>query len=284
MADINFVLETSRGNQLLDTDGGGPIGLNDSTTGFGVPPVYHRFLEGAGAGGKRRNTRVGMRDFDLGLIFLADDRLNQGANIRELARKMRGLNPDPKLVAYYATGEVYELGFVYQSGLEIDYSQVRGNTFQAVVSCIAEQPFWTSREEVTYTLSQGTARGLLPKLGYLRVSSASVIGTIAVNNPGDVEAFPIWKITGPATSVVISSGAYTFTYEDAIAGGTTITINTEDGTVVDQAGVDKYGGLSAAPKLFPLPPGNSVVNVTAAGSDANTRVVLSYRNRRELIF
>lgn len=286
MADIDFWVETALGNQLLDSDGGGPIGLTDASSGFGVPPVAHRFIEGAGPGGIRRNTRTQMRPFDVGLIFLGDSRTHLDTLVRDFAKKVRKIDPAPKFVARYASGEIYELPFLYQSGLEINYkSEVYADRiFKPVMSLIAPDPYWVAQQATQYVLSTGATRSFLPKMGYMRISQSQVIGTMSINNPGDVEAYPTWEIVGPVTSgTSFTLGGITFSYNAAITTGHSVVIDTDAGTAVYDGVTNVYSNLSAAPKLFPIPAGDSTLVVNAPGADSNTRINLSFKNRREVI-
>lgn len=286
MADIDFSVESSVGNIMLDTDGSGNYGITDKTLGFGVPPVIHRFHQGAGVGGKRRNTRVGMRPIDLGVMVLGAGRLDLGEKVRTLAKVMRTLDPDPKLIAQFSDGTRYELPFVYQSGLEIDYQSVQGNTFEAVVSLMAGAPYWIAQQESSTTLQQaGAGRGLIKttSLAKMRVSDSAVIGTTVITNGGDVPSPVIYQATGPMNYFEVVSPYGTFKYNAVIAALETITIDTEQGTVVNQLGVNKYINMADNPQFFSLPPGPTTLNINTTGADGNTRVVIRFKKRREVI-
>lgn len=83
MAEVEFSIQRAGFATIrLDTDGGGPYGLQSGTAGLGVGPVYPRFVSGAGDGARFAGDRVGAKPMDLGLIFLGDDRLSTGDLIR----------------------------------------------------------------------------------------------------------------------------------------------------------------------------------------------------------
>jgi phage-related protein len=104
-----------------------------------------------------------------------------------------------------------------------------------------------------------------------------------VSNNGDVPAPIIWKITGAATAVTILCQGEGFTYTETLTASDTITIDTEANTVVNQLGVNKYGNLSTAPKLFYVPAGESTISITATGADSNTKIQGFYQPRYEVI-
>lgn len=287
MSDINFTVVSQYGSALLDTDGGSsPYGLTNETIGFGVPPVQHRFLEGAGTGGKRRNTRVGMRPLDLGMIFVGTSRLDLDNKVRAFAKLIRPVDPSPKLIAAYADGTTYELPFVYQSGLEISYADVeigyKTATYKTVLSLTCEDPFWVSQTETSRTLQQaGAGRGLLPKLSQLQLTDSSVIGNVTITNPGEVESPPIYDFVGPMNPFTVTSVIGSFAYSEAIAAGVTVRIDMGEGTVKNSLGVNKYNKFSGV--MAPFPPGDTAMVVNAPGTNGDSRVIIRFKNRREVI-
>jgi hypothetical protein len=120
-------------------------------------------------------------------------------------------------------------------------------------------------------------------LSQLQVSSGQALGTILVTNDGDVESPLFWRIDGPATSVLIELGSTSFTYEEPLELGDAILINTELGTVATDTGANAYSGLGPAPKLFDLPAGSNIINITATGADENTQISGSFNLRREVL-
>lgn len=289
MADIEFTIERSGYLPIhLNSDGGGSYGLQTGTTGFGVPPVVSQFTRGAGDGGQYRGERVEMRTMDIGLLIIGDDRLTTGELVRKLANLVRARRnqPLPKLVATYATGEVYELPFVYQSGLEIDYSEVHGKTCRLVLSLVCPEPFWTAQDAISFTIqNNSTPVGLLPDLAKMQVMASTAIGTVAVNNPGDVDAEISWRITGPGGPTTVQVNGEGFVYNTSLAVGNVILIDGKTKAVTDTAGVNQYAGLAAAPKFPTLQPGSNTVFISMVGATVGVSAVTGFfRPRREVIF
>jgi hypothetical protein len=159
-----------------------------------------------------------------------------------------------------------------------------------VISARAPQPFWVSNSATTFSVqATEVARGLLGvtegqrSLSQLQVSSGQALGTILIPNTGDVESPVFWRIDGPITTVSIQLNGAGFTFENPLLVNESILISTELGTVLTQAGVNAYSGLGAAPKLFDLPAGNSIVNITATGADEDTKISGSFNPRREVL-
>jgi hypothetical protein len=69
-----------------------------------------------------------------------------------------------------------------------------------------------------------------------------------------------------------------------VTAGNTISVDTATGTVVDQAGVNKYASLGSAPKLFSVPAGTSAVSITATNTTSATGIQMNFQPRKEVVF
>jgi hypothetical protein len=88
-----------------------------------------------------------------------------------------------------------------------------------------------------------------------------------MTNPGDVEAYPIWTLTGPLTSASIAIDGRTITVPFAVPSGQTLVIDTNPNQLTAiMAGVDKITQLSSA-DFAPLPVGVDIpIALALAGS------------------
>jgi hypothetical protein len=102
-------------------------------------------------------------------------------------------------------------------------------------------------------------------------------GTNDVTVDGDVETYPIWKLTGPFTSVLVRdvARALQWTLTANADPGETWTIDCRKGRqgVFDDTGARSRGRLSADAFLWGLEPGVSQVSTTVAGGADGTKVV-----------
>lgn len=144
------------------------------------------------------------------------------------------------------------------------------------VTLIAEWPYWAG-DPITRSWSDtasqpffgGNSGGGFGPPFY--ISAGNTISSARMPNPGDVDAYPVWTISGPTTSVTVGVGDATITYAASIASGASITIDThpDKRTVVDQSGVDRIGNLSSSVAFAPIPAGSSVdlsLAMTGTGS------------------
>lgn len=283
MVNINYSL-TGSNNDTIVFDFENYV-LNPDFTGFGIPPTQVRIEESAGTGGVWRNTKRGVRNVDLPITVLGSGREEVQTKLRRLTRLLNDATGPTKINANYDNGLTLFLQAHYVGGAESQWGDSGGLTWAKwVLSFQAPNPHWISQTEESFTIgSQGTGRGLLPQLSRLRVSSSQTLGVVSVNNVGDVQAFPIWTITGPVKELVITNGVLSFSFNREIFPGETLTVNTETGTVVNSLGQNQYSLLNPAPKLFPLQPGVTNLIIQGTDSSPDTRIICRYSPRFEVV-
>ena len=136
------------------------------------------------------------------------------------------------------------------------------------VSLIADNPFWTG-EPVRRTWSQSDALdfyggGDAPAFN---ISSGSQLSSAKLTNEGDLEAWPVWTIRGPLTSVTVGVDGETVQWNTTMAADDILVIETDP--TVQSAwlnGVDVTGQLGTA-DFAPIPAGDEVpLSLTMAGT------------------
>src|SRR5690606_24189719 len=99
-------------------------------------------------------------------------------------------------------------------------------------------------------------------------------------NDGDVEAWPVWTITGPATSIELENVTTGKKIElsSTLSAGQKRIITTKPGisTVLDENGDNKWSELSDTSALWALEPGLNELVLTVGNSDADTVVEMTY--------
>ena len=259
--------------------------LNPDFTGFGIPPAEVRIENSAGDGGVFRHSKRGVRNVDLAVTVLGSTQADVQTKLRRLSRLIQDTSGPTRINANYTDGETVFLEGHYVGGAESQWGSNAGMVWNRwVISFQCPKPFWQSGTEETFTIDTGsTGRGLLPELTKLKLRSATTFGVINVDNQGDVPAFPIWQITGPLESIVISDGTNSFSFATDVADGEVITINTETGAVTDATGANRYAMLAAAPKLFRVPPGETTITVSAVAGSLDAEVTFTYSPRFEVV-
>lgn len=137
------------------------------------------------------------------------------------------------------------------------------------VSLIADNPFWTG-EPVRRTWAQSTASdfyGGPAKAPVFHISSGSQLSTATMTNEGDLEAWPVWTIKGPLTSVTVGVDGATIQWNAALTVTDILVIDTDP--TIQSAwlnGVDVTDQLGTA-DFAPIPAGLELpLSLTMAGT------------------
>lgn len=283
MVNVNYSLVGSNGDTIAFDDSS--FVLNPGMSGFGIPATEVRIAQSANDGGIWRYTKRGVRDIDLPITVLGTDRADVESKLRRLARLTQDKKGPTKLVASYDNDESLFLALHYTSGAESQWGDAAGMTWSTwLMSFQAPQPFWESNIEQTFSVtSANRGRGLLPELSKLKVSNSENLGTVVVESSADVDVYPIWIIQGPITNLEISNGLQSFGFNRTIASDEIITLDTEFGTVKNQANENLYSILNPAPKLFPFSPGNTTIEVLGTETTLETLIRCNYALRFEVV-
>lgn len=279
---------------LSNTDESSGYVKAEGRSGFGVSPTSVTIIEGAGGGGRWRNSRRGPREMIMPIYIFGIDRQEIEDRMRRLTRLFNDTYSTPSLIAEYPDNNTsFSTDFHYAGGADPQYGQdTNGRTYAKLVLALrAPDPYWTARDALSYSLRAANAgRGLIKTgnggLTRLQISSSQAIGTISLSNSGDVDAFPTWSIKGPGDSFTATrniDGAF-FSYTSPILIADVITINTKNKTVIDQSGANRYTSLATAPKLFSIPAGDSTISVAMGNATADTVISMFFLPRRELVF
>jgi hypothetical protein len=260
--------------------------LNPGMIGFGIAPTMLRVDESAGIGGIFRHSRRSIRDLDLPVTIVGTSRADVQTKLRKLARITQDRRGPMRFRATYPNGEQLFLDLHYAGGAEGQWGEDLGGLvwMRWVLQLRAPQPFWESLTRQTIELTGGgTGRGLLPQLTRLKVSSSQALGDVTITSTADVEVFPVWTIRGPVDDFQVSNGVDSWSITGSILGTETITVDTENKTIVDHTGANLYDRLGPAPKLFPFQPGETLLTVTGANSTDDTLVRAEYALRFEVV-
>lgn len=277
MTTVNYSLVGSNGDEI-EFDYSNYV-LNPDFLGFGIPPAQVRIEASAGDGGVYRHSKKGIRAIDMAVTILGTDRADVQTKLRRLSRLLQDTSGPTLVKANYSTGETLSLEAHYVGGAESQWGSNAGQVWNRwLLSFQCPTPYWESGTTEEFTVTTGnTGRGLLPQLTKLKVTSSQVFGVITVDNEGDVPAYPTWYLRGPLSDITVTNGTQSFSFDEGIAAGETITILTETGEVIDDGGVNRYSMLSPAPKFFRIPPGVSSVSINAVAltNDAEARLEYS---------
>jgi len=106
-----------------------------------------------------------------------------------------------------------------------------------------------------------------------------------VYNPGDVDTYPTWTLSGPFTQVTIANAASnkSFTLVHTLPVGDKLFIVTDPGSsyIVDGAGVNRWNTLQAGYELWPLVSGYNPLSVSISSAVSGATASMTFRSRYE---
>lgn len=260
------------------------VELEEGVSGRYAPPVeFSTEQVPFEAGSRVRQVRIGDREVAVPVLVACDSPEDLVVRLRDLTVHMaptrgrgslRDATSGRQLPCYYAGGlEVVE-GF---NSATIGWAR-------AVVVFRAFDPFWEDDADTVRVFSLGDDLDpLIPYPPYTLVSD-TVGATPTVDNDGDVDAWPVWTVVGPADQVAlenVTTGA-TLTVDRPLTAAEWLRIDTRPGvkTIVDQDGVNRFGDRVAGSQLWPLVEGPQDLQILLGGVEAGlSRVELSYRRR-----
>ncbi|MYS48236.1 phage tail protein [Streptomyces sp. SID5998] len=203
-----------------------------------------------------------------------------------------GRRPPGVLEVARPDGSVRRIEVYYHSGWDGRGQAATGITWDsATLTLWCEDPYWEDATPVVVHRETGTQSDYL--VPFPTVSSSQVLGATVLDNPGDVEVWPTWVITGPATSIAFtrdpgadSSVSFVLDMTDTghgpLLAGETVTISTDPPRVRSGTGENLVGGLNWPDAvLWSLPPGQTPVTFQLDGAEAGSAVDVTFYPRYE---
>jgi hypothetical protein len=169
----------------------------------------------------------------------------------------------------------------YQSGWDGEPGQ--GWTYDTpTLTLLVPDGFWRASQPIVLERTTGETGDYLDP--YPNLSSGDVIGATQMTNPGQVEAWPTWRLDGPATQLVATNNTLgkTFTLNYTLAEGEWLTVTTRPGRVTDHTGAAVNGAIvRPGSTLWRLEPGVNDIDFTVSGSGDATKISMSFYPRYE---
>ena len=274
--------------EWIDPDGGTTVlEVEWATRGRGLPPVVLRDEEVPGHPGTvLREVEHGPRELVLPVWLSATGEAELRERIRDLARAMDPRRGEGRLRVTGPAGDQRELRCRVTAGLELDevLGDTAGSTVQRVPLVLrATDPYWyATSDTVTPDFEAGQAAGWFPFFP-LRLASSEVFADRTVDNVGDVDAWPVWTVTGPGAGLALRNltTGLALELDYSLGAGETVTIDTRLGvkSVTRGDGLNLFEHLSTTSALWPLAPGPNAIRVELNAVGPSSRVRLAWRPR-----
>jgi hypothetical protein len=273
------------------------IVLMPGATGLDAPPFELHADDSPNLdGGIFRDARAVAREIMIPVFLYGIDR----QTIKQMKSKLRShLNPKKGYcVLKFLEGDGIPryLRCYYKGGMEGSESEDQaGFTWTKYgLQFTAYEPYFYSNDVQVAQWEFGDTQAFLDvskALFPLRLNAGRLADDkVTVFNPGDVEAWPRWELSGPikAFNFVGPQGS-SFGVDPAVDGsdvvpsGRTLTVDSRPGfkTVRDDLGTSYWPRLKSQPELWSLPDGKSECTVSITPGAPSARVRLTFQPRYE---
>lgn len=270
--------------------------LMPGATGLDAPPFELHADDSPNLdGGIFRDARAVAREIMIPLYLHGIDR----RTVRELKRRLiSDLNPKKghcvlKLVEGDAVPRY--LKCYYKGGMEGSESEDQaGFTWKKfAIQLTAYDPYFYSEDVKVAEWAFGTGEKFLSDTSFfpLHLNAGLVAGSeLAIQNPGDVEAWPRWQLTGPIRGFQFTSPTgQSFGINaptdgsNVIGSGRTLIVDSRPGvkSLRDDLGVNYWPDLDPNPELWSIPEGTNTCTVDILPGNSNASVRLTFQPRYE---
>lgn len=225
--------------------------------------------------------KIGERLIDLPVEVRAPTHTELLATLRAVAYMM---NPTLGKGQLKVITPNYNRGlYCYPTGIQVGERDV---TASLVLSFKANDPFWYDSVSEGVSFVQGETLPFFPIFPISLITSLN-FSEDSVQNLGDVEAWPVWTVYGPASGVTLENSTTGKKIDLSgliIEVGEKLVINTREKSIQleisgESETVDEITALSLDSSIFSLQPGNNNLVVKLNDSTEDTRVNLSWAKR-----
>lgn len=258
---------------------------------FAPPPRFEEEGAPEQAGMRLRAARHGVREFVLPIHVTAATEAGLRSTLRTLTWAMDPTRGNGRIRVTSPLNDQREITCRVAAGLELD--EIQGVTSLgldfltdqlATVVFRAHDPYWYATTDTTSNYPfTGTSETFFPFFP-LVLSASEGFADDVITNPGDLEAWPVWRITGPVSDVTVlnvTTGESLTVTVVSLGGAEVLTIDTRPAskTVTKQDGSNQFSKLTTTSVMWSLRRGANAIRVELGGAAAGSTVQLSYRPR-----
>lgn len=237
-------------------------------------------------GSRNRGIIVDPRTVRIPILIQGVDNVSLLLAYRLLATAMNPKRGDGILRTTNADGTMRDLTCSLLGGLEGDETLDSGRGpgwYQVGLTLHACDPYYYDTTATQLTFASPTVAFLSSTFLPLQISSSGVLSSFAATNVGDVEAWPVFIISGPGTNPVLTNvtTGKSITLTLTLASTDVLTINTAPGikTIVKQDGTNQYAALALTSSLWSLTTGTNAVTLAMTSTTSASSIQVLYKNR-----
>lgn len=149
-----------------------------------------------------------------------------------------------------------------------------------ILHFIAHDPYFYDPAATVQTFTASAATAFFPIMP-LRLSSSNIGSGFSIFNNGDIDAYPVFTITGPGMNPTLTNTTTGKTVAATIAltAGQVLTIDTQAKTVTREDGSNQFSTLSFASALWTLVAGQNAITLAMSGTGSGSQIQVSYKQR-----
>lgn len=260
--------------------------LADGTRGLRSVPWDFTASTYAGIDGETiTNVRAAAGQVTLGLMVRANGETDLRSRVRGLVRAMRPHAGFGVLAVKNESGEARSLNCYGAGGLEGDEAKdaiLTGSWWRVALKLYAPDPWWYG-EQRSISVGLGVPTTFFP-IFPLRLSPSTVQGAFSVDlSDTDTPSFPVWTITGPGTSLILTNltTGQTLELSMTLTAGQSMVIDTRPGfrSIRREDGTNLLSAVSGEPRLWPLVESLNDITAVLADATVDSRIEGSYQPR-----
>lgn len=267
-----------------------PVTLTAGLGGLHLPKASHRWSSTAARPGRTwKGAVLDARTFTMS-VLVGDPQppFRTGDDWRELDGQFWAALSHEESATLVVNGE-RSLNVRLDDDNDTDFPKDPALIGKAVydIALVADRPEWlgatvTRSFDVTPAASAnyyGATKG--PPF---TISAPAIGRTASISNIGDLPAYPVWRIVGPATTAEVGVGDSILTIPFALQAGEQVIIDTERQTIVSGSGENLWPRMGFASLDFaPVPSGGQVpiaIGLEDSGATSLIEITLTPRFRR----
>lgn len=260
-----------------------------SVSGRYLPKVEFESDQVPGQAGEYfRFVRHAVREFSLPFDVQGTSESDLRTQVRAMVANLDPTRGEGRIRVTSPIGDQREIMCRVSSGLDLVESlgEASGPTWQRFpLTFIAHDPYWYDPSvTVTEFVSELNVAKFFPFFP-LKLTASELAVDSFINNTGELDTWPMWRITGPGSVIVLrnlSTGKMMNFGSLALGDGQFFDIDTRPGkkTVTLDDGTNLFPYLSSDSSLWPLLRGFNSVRLEMGGIDATrSGLRLSYYRR-----
>jgi phage-related protein len=259
----------------------------DATGRFAPNPVFEADGVPGQSGQRLRFVRHDVHEFAMKFWLAEDSEQLLRTTLRSTIYKMDPTRGIGRLRVIAPGGDSREIFCRVSSGLGISEVLGEDSAFYAQrisATFLAHDPYWYAVGDTAIVYTGAAEVATFFPFFPLRLSASSVfVNDTSINNPGDLEAWPVWTIEGPGSNIVFTNitTSQSLTLNTAVSSGQSVTIDTRPGakTVLDDDGNSLFPLMTPTSTLFPLTRGDNHIQISMDSTSTTSAIRLAFRPR-----